>query len=121
MPDSSPNPHFEASAEEAGSGHQRHRERRRRNRAADEPSGAQAAEAAEVPEPKDVDRALRGLVGAGPSQLTLSAAMRARDSSQPTPEDLAEVEAELKVIRRQYVPTESLPAGVRPAPRTRRP
>jgi len=58
---------------------------------------------------------LRGLVGAGPSQLRLDAAMRARDASRPTDEDLAEAEETLTVVRRQYVPTESLPPGIRPA------
>lgn len=33
--------------------------------------------------------ALRGLVGAGPSQVGIVGALRARDVSQPTPEDLA--------------------------------
>lgn len=60
-------------------------------------------------------------MGAGPSQLPLDAAMRARDASRPTDEDLAEAEATVTLVRRQYVPTESLPPGIRPArPRHRR-
>jgi len=37
--------------------------------------------------------ALRGLVGAGPSKVTVSAAMRARDASRPDDEDIAVAEA----------------------------
>jgi hypothetical protein len=102
------------------SGLQRHRSRRRRERPAAEGSTARPerpAAAPEVGEPKETDRTLRGLVGSGPSQLGLEAAMRARDASRPTPEDLAEAEAEVVIVRRQYVPTESLPPGVRPAAR----
>lgn len=105
------------------SDHQRHRNRRRRERPAVDPSNASPGRptaATAAVEPKESDRTLRGLVGSGPSQLSLSAALRARDASRPTPEDLAEAEAELVVVRRQYVPTESLPPGVRPAPRGRR-
>lgn len=60
---------------------------------------------------------LRGLIGAGPSQISLDAAMRARDASRPTEEDLADAEQNLTIVRRQYVPTESLPPGIRPSPR----
>ena len=105
------------------SGHQRHRNRRRRERPAPAPANANPVRpttAPEVGEPTQIDRTLRGLVGSGPSQLSLEAALRARDASRPTPEDLAEAEAEVVVVRRQYVPTESLPPGVRPAPRGRR-
>jgi hypothetical protein len=36
---------------------------------------------------------LRGLTGRGPSQVGVSAAMRARDVSRPTPQHLTEAEA----------------------------
>jgi hypothetical protein len=50
------------------------------------------------------ERGLRGLVGAGPTQVSVSAALRARDASRPTDEDLAAAEAELTIVRRHYVP-----------------
>ena len=84
----------------------RHRARRRRERHVE----------AEPPRPEPAeDKALRGLLGAGPSPRPLDAAMRARAASQPTDEDLAEAEETVVLIRRQYVPTESLPPGIRPA------
>ena len=57
------------------------------------------------------ERGLRGLVGAGPTQVPVVAAMRARDASQPTAEDLAAAEAELVVVRRHYVPPGDLAGG----------
>jgi hypothetical protein len=44
------------------------------------------------------------LVGAGPSQVGVSGAMRARDAARPRPEDLAAAEQELVIVRRNYVP-----------------
>jgi hypothetical protein len=121
-----------------GSGYQRHRSRRRRERQqppAEPPRrfGASVGEHRQPPsdpaadlqarppttEPREDDRALRGLVGAGPSMLSLDAALRARDASRPTEEEMAEAERDLVIVRRQYVPTESLPPGVRPAARPR--
>ncbi|MFG1921501.1 hypothetical protein [Cryptosporangium sp. NPDC048952] len=84
----------------------RHRARRRRER--------HIETEAPRPEPAD-DKVLRGLVGAGPSQLSLGAAMRARDASRPTDEDLAEAEESVVLVRRRYVPTENLPPGIKPA------
>jgi hypothetical protein len=49
------------------------------------------------------ERGLRGLVGAGPSQLSISAAMRARDAARPTAADIAAAE-DLPIIRRNYIP-----------------
>lgn len=64
-----------------------------------------------APEPASYDteseRGLRGLVGAGPSQVSVERAMRARDASQPTAEDLAAAERELTIVRRHYVPPEN--------------
>ncbi|SHN26797.1 hypothetical protein [Cryptosporangium aurantiacum] len=98
------------------SSHHRHRERRRRDRRpADVGPEAPRPEAAS--EARDADKVLRGLVGAGPSMLSLDAAMRARDASRPTDEDLADAEQNLTIVRRQYVPTETLPPGIRPANR----
>ena len=50
------------------------------------------------------ERALRDLVGAGPSQVGVSRAMRARDVDRPTEDDLAEAERELVVARRNWQP-----------------
>ncbi|HEX3816546.1 MAG TPA: hypothetical protein VHX59_27200 [Mycobacteriales bacterium] len=55
------------------------------------------------------ERGLRGLIGAGPSQLPISAATRARDAARPTEQDLAAAD-ELPIVRRNYVP----PSGEMP-------
>jgi hypothetical protein len=55
------------------------------------------------------ERGLRGLVGGGSSQVNVTAAMRARDASRPTDEDLAAAEAELPIVRRGWVPRDELP------------
>ena len=99
----------------------RHRSRRRRERDP-EPTATVAAAPPRDRSPdsgdaRESDKVLRGLVGPGPSMLPLDAAMRARDASRPTAEDLAEAEETLVVVRRRYVPTESLPPGVKPAQR----
>jgi hypothetical protein len=52
----------------------------------------------------EAERGLRGLVGAGPSQVGVSGALRARDAARPRPEDIAAAEAELVIVRRNYVP-----------------
>jgi hypothetical protein len=55
------------------------------------------------------ERGLRGLVGGGSSQVSVGAALRARDATRPTGADLAAAEAELVIIRRGWVPREDLP------------
>ena len=55
------------------------------------------------------ERGLRGLIGGGSSQVTVTAAMRARDAARPTPEDLAASGAELVIVRRGWTPREELP------------
>jgi hypothetical protein len=50
------------------------------------------------------DRGLRGLVGAGSSQVGVQGAMRARDAARPTPLDVAAAERELVIVRRHYTP-----------------
>ncbi|MBA2414966.1 MAG: hypothetical protein H0V64_03570 [Geodermatophilaceae bacterium] len=52
----------------------------------------------------DAERGLRGLVGAGPTQVDIRAAMRARDASRPRPADLAAAETDLVIIRRHWQP-----------------
>lgn len=53
------------------------------------------------------ERGLRGLVGAGPSQIGVSGALRARDVAQPTEADEAAAQNDVKVVRRNYVPPSS--------------
>jgi hypothetical protein len=53
---------------------------------------------------RDTDRGLRGLVGGGASQVSVAAALRARDATRPTEGDLAAAEANLTIIRRGWVP-----------------
>ncbi|TCB91590.1 hypothetical protein E0H26_25210 [Micromonospora zingiberis] len=55
------------------------------------------------------ERGLRGLVGSGSSQVSVTAAMRARDAARPTDEDLAAAEAEMVIVRRNWTPRDDLP------------
>lgn len=55
------------------------------------------------------ERGLRGLVGSGTSQVSVTAAMRARDAARPTEADLSEAEADLVIVRRGWIPREDLP------------
>ncbi|WP_375478761.1 hypothetical protein [uncultured Jatrophihabitans sp.] len=48
---------------------------------------------------------MRDLVGAGPSQLGVSGALRARDVNRPTDDDLAEAERTVHVVHRNWKPT----------------
>ena len=59
----------------------------------------------------DAERGLRGIVGAGPSQVTLRSAMRARDAAKPTAADLAAAERDVVVVHRHYVPPDALPGA----------
>lgn len=65
--------------------------------------GAAAGPAADRPSHPD-ERGLRGLVGAGSSQIGASAALRARDAARPTAEHLAAAEKSVRIIRRNWVP-----------------
>jgi len=58
---------------------------------------------------RETERGLRGLVGSGASQVSVSAAMRARDAARPTEADLAEAAERLVLVRRNWVPREELP------------
>ncbi|MEH0826085.1 MULTISPECIES: hypothetical protein [unclassified Micromonospora] len=102
---------------------------RRRRRLRHQPDGAAgtgdgpAAATAEVhdgtPPPRarrgaeESERGLRGLVGSGSSQVGVGAALRARDAARPTDEDLADAEARLVIVRRNWVPREDLPRSSR--------
>ena len=53
---------------------------------------------------RDTERGLRGLVGGGSSQVSVAAAMRARDAARPSEADVAAAEANLMIIRRGWTP-----------------
>jgi hypothetical protein len=59
---------------------------------------------------REVERGLRGLVGGGASQVSVAAAMRARDAARPSEEELAAAEANLMIIRRGWTPPPVKPA-----------
>ena len=69
------------------------------------PAGAGAANA----DDREAERGLRGLVGSGSSQVSVGAAMRARDAARPTDEHLADADANLVIVRRNWQPREDLP------------
>jgi|ERR671930_554242 hypothetical protein len=69
-----------------------------------EPRGRRAGPAVD-----EGERGLRGLVGSGSSQVSVTAALRARDAARPTDADLAEAEARVVIVRRNWVPREELP------------
>ncbi|GAA4262200.1 hypothetical protein GCM10022255_098010 [Dactylosporangium darangshiense] len=62
------------------------------------------------------ERGLRGLVGGGASQVSVSAAMRARDAARPSDDDIAAAERDLQIIRRGWVPREELTRPGRRSP-----
>lgn len=64
-------------------------------------------------EEREAERGLRGLVGAGASQVGISAALRARDAARPTEEDLADAERRVVVVRRRWVPRDEAPRAGR--------
>lgn len=68
-------------------------------------------ERAEAPadDERDPERGLRGLVGPGASQVSVSAALRARDASRPTDADLAAAQQDLVIVRRGWTPRAELP------------
>lgn len=58
---------------------------------------------------RESERGLRGLVGSGSSQVSVGAAMRARDAARPTDEQLADADTNLTIVRRNWQPREELP------------
>lgn len=52
-------------------------------------------------------------MGSGSSQVDVWAAARARDAARPTEEELARAEAELTIVRRNWVPREPFRPGGR--------
>jgi hypothetical protein len=55
----------------------------------------------------DHERGLRGLIGGGSSQVSVEAAMRARDSARPTDADIAHAEETLTIVHRGWVPRDT--------------
>jgi hypothetical protein len=55
----------------------------------------------------DHERGLRGLIGGGSSQVSVEAAMRARDSARPTDADIAHAEDTLIIVHRGWVPRDT--------------
>ncbi len=53
---------------------------------------------------RETARGLRGLVGSGSSQVSVAAAMRARDATRPSDAEFADAEANLMIIRRGWKP-----------------
>ena len=85
-----------------------------------EPAAATSAvsdldEEVREPQPGDreAERGLRGLVGSGSSQVSVSAACRARDAARPTDEDIARAQEQLTIVRRNWVPREPFRPGGR--------
>lgn len=78
-----------------------------------EPAGLArpVARKAKRPRKGDAERGLRGIVGAGPSQVSGVSAMRARDAARPTAQDLAQAERDVVVVRRHYIPPDNLPSA----------
>jgi hypothetical protein len=58
---------------------------------------------------REAERGLRGLVGSGSSQVSVGAALRARDAARPTEDQLADAEQNLAIVRRNWSPREDLP------------
>lgn len=97
--------------------------RRRRIRSDVDASGPSPADLAAMTSPihdadaetghdeREVERGLRGLVGGGASQVSVAAAMRARDAARPSDEELAAAETNLIIIRRGWTPP---PGAARP-------
>jgi len=56
----------------------------------------------------ELERGLRGLIGPGASQVSLTAAMRTRDAARPSEEDLARAEETLEIVRRGWQPRDPL-------------
>ncbi|MGX6602174.1 hypothetical protein ACWKSP_08585 [Micromonosporaceae bacterium Da 78-11] len=58
---------------------------------------------------REMERGLRGLVGSGSSQVSVGAALRARDAARPSDEHLADADENLVIVRRNWLPREDLP------------
>lgn len=74
-----------------------------------------------TPREDQSERSLRALVTTRSTQVSPTAALRAREVAMPSADDLAVAEAELVVVRRHYVPPTALAAGLRRDRPERRP
>jgi hypothetical protein len=72
-------------------------------------AGTGTGAAAGSTDDREAERGLRGLVGSGSSQVSVSAAMRARDGARSTDEHLADADTNLTIVRRNWQPREELP------------
>ncbi|WP_438871165.1 hypothetical protein [Paractinoplanes tereljensis] len=77
----------------------------RRPAGAPQPGGAPGPAGDE----RESERGLRGLVGSGSSQVSVGAALRARDAARPSETHLADADRNLVIVRRNWVPREELP------------
>lgn len=83
---------------------------RRRRRSRGHHAPAQPAVDAPAPappvrgRPAGAERGLRDLIGAGPSQLGVTGALRGRDVNRPTEDDLARAEERVVIVRRNWKP-----------------
>ena len=73
------------------------------------PGGAKPAGNGGGTDEREAERGLRGLVGSGSSQVSVGAALRARDAARPSEEQLADADRNLTIVRRNWVPREDLP------------
>lgn len=62
-----------------------------------------------APKARDLERGWRDLAGNTPSQVGISGALRARDIARPRPDDLAEAEREVAIVRRDWKPPTDTP------------
>jgi hypothetical protein len=85
------------------------------------PSGEGPRRSYRTPREDQSERSLRALVTTRSTQVSPTAAMRAREVAVPTAEDLLAAEADLVVVRRHYVPPTALEAGRRRDRTERRP
>ncbi len=85
------------------------------------PAGEGPGRIYRTPREDHSERSLRALVTTRSTQVSPSAAMRAREAAMPTAADLLAAEADLVVVRRHYVPPTALAAGRRRDRSERRP
>jgi len=71
--------------------------------------GAKRAPSGPGGDDREMERGLRGLVGSGSSQVSVGAALRARDAARPGDEHYADADANLVIVRRNWMPREELP------------
>ena len=77
--------------------------------AARPPRGRPTSGAGAPGDDRESERGLRGLVGSGSSQVSVGAALRARDAARPTEAQTADAEANLVIVHRNWMPREDLP------------